>query len=193
MTTHLAIAGLALMLGLAACQQKSNPGAAQAAAGGGGEIVFARDAAVGAQYGAPGPRSCAPRDTPQSGALSDAQAAAYVICSNERVLAGAEQLLLMENVQVHEEPGRPFNMSTDAFSGIDPSKPVYEIHGGYTSYLCGKPGNGDEPSPGVNCLTGQRVKAKGACFRVDQNAWACTFEDFDANPGEDKPSPPPAA
>jgi hypothetical protein len=138
---------------------------------GAGAVNLVRNAAVGAEYRAPGPRSCSSRVEPRSGPLSSAEARAYVICDNEGVTG--ESLILLARVHVQVSSGRPYNYVTDNFQGIDTSRTVYDIRGSALSYACVKPGLtlGDSQL----CSRVEDPNAEGRCFQDANADWHCSW------------------
>jgi hypothetical protein len=135
-----------------------------------GGIVLTRDAAIGAQFNAPGPRSCSTRKSPASGKPTPEQARAYVICSLEGTYGSGPQLALVSQVKIEVGRGRPFNILTDSFESIDPTQTVYDIRGSLVSYDCGYAG----PN---SCKRGDQRDGSGICFRTTFGDWHCTFYD----------------
>jgi hypothetical protein len=136
-----------------------------------GPVNLIRNAAVGAEYKAPGPRSCSNRGEPRSGPLTSAAARAYVICDNEGVTG--ESLLLLGRVQVQVSNGRPYNYATDNFQGIDTSKTVYDIRGSTVRYACVKPGLTLADSQ--LCSQVEDPNAEGRCFQDSNADWHCSW------------------
>ncbi len=152
---------LAALLLLAACGQ---------AASNDGGITLTRDAATGAKYNAPGPRSCSTTKLPAKGALSPEQARAYVICGQEGTYGSGPDLALVSQVKIEVARGRPFNIRTDSFQSIDPTQTVYDIRGSLVSFNCGYRG-------AESCKRGEQRAGEGICFRTTFGDWRCTFYD----------------
>lgn len=167
-------------------------GAGSGTAGGGGDIVLTRNAALGARYGAAGPRSCAPKNVPGDGAPSPAQAAKYVICAAEGETA-SNLYLLGKVVVTAIAPGRPYNPNEDINMGnVDVTKPIYAIRGSADSFQCrqiNRPGGydmGQEYEPGHNCAVTHYKEAQGACYKDTFGDWHCSMIDVNAATNEER-------
>ena len=136
-------------------------------------------AGLAAKFGARDPKTCEDRTKPVRGVIASAQAAAYVVCSEESV--SNTTLWLVENVAVQIGAGRPFQMRTDAYDDIDPSKPIYPIRGSYVKYACDVPASipGFPSTVGKNCTLYDQPHATGACYRTTFNDWRCGMKDLD--------------
>ncbi len=134
---------------------------------------------VAAKFGARDPKTCVDRTKPVRGVITPALAAAYVACSEESVSYTA--LWLVEKVAVQIGAGRPFQMRTDAYNDIDPSKPIYPIRGSYVRYSCAVPSSipGFPSTVGKNCTLYDQPHATGACYRTTFNDWRCGMKDLD--------------
>lgn len=162
-------AGLTALVTLSSCSGPGSAGSGTQAQT--QDIPLVRDAATGARYGAPGPRSCTSRHEPQSSALSAVEARAYVICDNEGL--NGDTLLLFAKVSVSVSPGRPYNYATDNFQGIDTSKPVYDIHGSSVNYTCVTPD--PERTDFQPCTRIEDPNAQGRCFQDADADWHCSW------------------
>lgn len=197
----IALAG-ALVLALTGCGGKSAPNAANpAAAGEDGDVVLTRDNAVGAKYGAPGPRTCSTDKVPANGPPSAGVIAKYVICGREYERPTEPSLYLVDQVQVTAiSNGRPYNPNEDVNMGkIDITAPIYDIGGSLVSYRCSRLQEaggydfGPDYKQGTQCSTDRETKATGACFLNTLHQWSCSLLDVDAlTTGEHQTPPPPA-
>lgn len=181
---------LAIMGVLASCAMISEVNA-QA-----GTVPTVRDAAAGAGYSSAGPRSCPTRNVPARGALSAAQAAAYVICGRERELAGV--LHLVGNITVSGiAPGRRYNPREDNnVPNIDVKRPVYQIRGRLEVYYCNRTNNpypmGPNYARGTNCNVIDHPNATGLCYQDSFGAWDCKLWDINARWDARVNVPPPS-
>lgn len=175
-------------------------GPTSASTGGGGDIVLTRDAAIGAPYGAPGPRSCSTDTVPASGAPNADQIAKYVICNREGKMG--DYLYLVDQVQVTAiSAGRPYNPNEDTYmSKIDINQPVYDIAGSMVGYQCNvinQPGGydgGEAYNPGKQCRSTAEAKATGLCYINTLHQWWCSMQDEGAKVANTKElQPPPPA
>ncbi|MDB5429026.1 MAG: hypothetical protein JWP35_142 [Caulobacter sp.] len=198
----------ALVLALGGCGDgKSGPKgagsdtAATTAAGDGGDVVLTRDDAIGALYGAPGPRTCSTFKVPAEGPPSADTIAKYVICGQEYERPTAPSLYLLDQVRITGiSDGRPYNVNEDVnMSKIDTTKPVYDIEGSLVSYTCnrlwreGQYDGGDDYKQGTQCSTIHQTKASGLCYINTLHEWSCSLLDVDQlTRGEPKTPPPPA-
>ena len=197
----------ALVLALTGCSGGKSPpsGASEAAnpaaAGQDGDVVLTRDDAVGAKYGAPGPRTCSTDKVPASGPPSAAVIAKYVICGREEERPTEPALYLVDQVQITGVAnGRPYNPNEDVnMSKIDINSPIYDISGSLVSYHCNRlqqPGGydgGPDYKPGTQCSTDREPKAKGACYLNTLHEWSCSLLDADAITNGQHQTPPPPA
>lgn len=144
------------------------------------------DPAVGAAYGATGPRKCSTKKVPANGPPSPVTIAKYVICGGEGV--SGSNLYLYDNVEVTAvAPGRPYNPNEDVnMSNIDINKPVYAIKGSLRGYQCSQvvqPG-GYDGGPGYhkgsNCNRTTQPNASGLCFQDTFGDWSCSMLDVSA-------------
>jgi hypothetical protein len=153
-------------------------GATQAASN---EVVLTRNAAVGAKFAAPGPRTCSSRSQPASGSLSAANARAYVICGSEMdYQGGAENLFLFSQVKVQVSRGRPYEHVRDSLQDIDPHKLVYDIRGSSVAWVCGLPGGPNKP-----CARTVNPNDEGKCYQTTFDEWRCTWGDFSVSMSTD--------
>jgi hypothetical protein len=145
-----------------------------------GVMPFARaQPGVGARYGTRDPLLCSSKRDPVNGVLSPGQAARYFRCgpSGERILVN--QLYLFENVKVEIGKGRTLQgggMSggSDAnMHDIDPSFPVYPIHGSFEMYRCSTPDRGVKA--GQNCSLSTIPQSSGACYKTTFGDWTCNM------------------
>ena len=160
-----------------------------------GGITLTRNAAIGAKFGAPGPRSCSSMNQPSRGPLSPEQARAYVICGYEQdYQGGQEELFLVGQVQVQVSRGRPYEQGPDTLDQIDPRRPVYDIRGTSVTYLCSLP---SVISPtDRRCSRTVNANDKGLCYQTTFNEWRCTWGDLTApmstDPALNIPPPKPS-
>jgi hypothetical protein len=160
---HLTCALTALTLGLGVQQVVAQPGA-------------------GAKFGARDPRTCSSRNQPAKGAPTAAQLRQYFICQEEGVTksySGSVTLNLLTDVVVQVGNGRPFNIATDSWPDVDPSKTVYPIRGGYTQWSCGVLGE-DGYVAGHSCNRVLQPHASGICYMDSFGDWQCKFMDGNA-------------
>ena len=175
--------------------------AATAACGGGAGTgaapKFGSNAGVGAPYGARDPRTCPDRKQPTDGAVSPAQAAAYVTCTWEG--ESANQLYLVDHVEVTGvAKGRPYNPVEDRnMTDIDIEAPVYAIQGHFEKYQCdhlvtpGLRAVGFEDNKGHNCREYDQPEASGLCYKNTFADWHCSMLDISHdNVKQDKVGPP---
>jgi hypothetical protein len=189
---------------LAGCGGKTTGGQTAAAPGAdnsGGDIVLTRNDAIGAKYGAPGPRTCSTDKTPQDGPPSADQISKYVICSSEEERPTEPRLYLIDQVKIAGvSAGRPYNPNEDVnMSRIDITKPVYDIEGTSVSFACNQivqPGEydgGPDYHPGAQCTAYTATKAKGVCYQNTLHEWWCGMTDVDSlTNGQHGVAPPPA-
>ena len=180
---------VALLAGLAAC------GEANAVGAGGSPVTLTRDAAAGAKFGAPGPRTCSTTALPAKGPISAAQARAYVICGYEKVYQGGNLMLyLIGHVQVQVSAGRPYQHVLDSLPAIDPHKPVYDIRGSSVTYACSMPYDGPALPKPQQCRRTVNTNDEGRCYQTTFNDWRCTWGDLSAPMDTDTRTlvPPPA-
>jgi hypothetical protein len=148
-------------------------------AGGGDEIILVRDAALGAKYGVPGPRTCQDPKAPGAGPPSAAQAAALVACHLEGEFAS--DLYVLDQVTVTEiAPGRPYNPLTDGGQqNIDVGRAIHAIRGNMNRYqsrpIYAAAGSPPDPaySRGTNCTRHSAAGAEGICFVDTFGDWHC--------------------
>jgi hypothetical protein len=143
-----------------------------------GGVTLTRDAAIGAKYGAPGPRTCSTTALPKSGAIGAAQARAYVICGYEKdYQGGSRNLYLIGHVQVQVGAGRPYEHVRDSLQDIDPHKQVYDIRGSSVKYSCALPGETVLPKS-KQCTHTVEKTDEGKCYQTTFGEWRCTWSDF---------------
>lgn len=178
----------AAILALAGCN--NDPGSAsQGGSGSGGSITLTRNDAVGKKYAAPGPRTCSPRNVPESGPPSAAQAEAYTICAIEG--EWASNLYLVDQVTVTAVgSGRTYERNQGSRPNIDVMKPVYAIKGSYEKYQC-DPTYGEARSG--DCVITHHRNAVGDCYLDTFSEWHCIMTDGYAVPNEVPSAPPPRA
>jgi hypothetical protein len=139
-------------------------------------------AGAGAKFGARDPRTCSSRNQPAKGAPTAAQLRQYFICQEEGVTqsySGSAMLHLLTDVVVQVGNGRPFNIATDSWPDIDPSKTVYPIRGGYTQWSCGVLGESGYVA-GHSCDRTLQPHASGICYMDSFGDWQCKFMDGNA-------------
>ena len=176
---------LAMALLAGGCRDGGSNGATDVAGADDG-VQLIPDTAVGAAYGATGPRKCSTKKVPTNGPPSSETIAKYVICDGEHVMG--DNLYLYDNVQVTAvAPGRPYNPNEDVnMSNIDINKPVYAIKGSLRGYQCGRimqPGGydgGPSDHKGTNCNRTTQPDASGLCFQDTFGEWACSLLDVSA-------------
>jgi hypothetical protein len=158
-------------------------------------IQLIRDTSIGEKYGAPGPRSCAPKNLPASGPPSPSQVAKYVICGGEHE---SDELLYLDDQITITDIGKP--EPYDGTEGTDPNKPVYAIKGTLLHYSCHhivKPGGpidmGPDYAVGSNCTVDTETAATGKCHTDTFGNWSCGLADPDAIMKGQKGVAPPAA
>ena len=155
---------------LAACGTANADGAGGVTGGAGG-VELMRNAAAGAPFQAPGPRTCVSTTEPKGGAITPAQARAYVICGYEH--ADQDTLMLLTNVQVQVGRGRPYNPLTDFADTVDTHATVYDIRGTSTAYTCSAR---DMSAYGVKrCGRSVFPANEGRCFQTTFGEWRCTW------------------
>lgn len=136
---------------------------------------------VGAKFGARDPRPCTPQKNTGKAPSAEQLKQAFV-CDEEKVtksIASGEQLNLLTDLAIEIGSGRPFNMRTDSWPDVDPSKTVYPIRGGYTWWRCGVVGTIGNP-PGKNCTKMEEPHATGICYTSSFGEWHCKFMDKNA-------------
>ncbi len=87
-----------------------------------------------------------------------------------------DSISLVGNINLQFSKSRPFNPSTDAWSGNDVTQRLYDVRGGYTWSTCFLPGNPAAPNVphlGQNCFRAVGEGTKGACFRDTFGDWHC--------------------
>lgn len=128
---------------------------------------------IGAKYGSREPQTCADTKAPAKGAITAAQAAPYVICSQEGVQG--DLLYLVENVKVTVGGGRAYNSFSDSYAtDIDTNALVYPIRGSYDKYQCHRV---DADNAGKNCTLYRNPKAGGKCYKTTFRDWFCSMSD----------------
>lgn len=178
--------GIVLALFLGGCREES---------AGNGAIAMTRDATIGARYGSAGPRVCSDRRSPTQGAITAAQAAAYVVCEEEKELV--DTLFLVGDVAVTDvSDGWKFDgIPTDNTPDLDVTKPVHSITGRLVLFECNRLGVGEQHGPlyqrGTNCQIHDHPNAEGLCFRTMAGTWTCKLDDTDSRLGR-RGVPPPA-
>jgi hypothetical protein len=141
----------------------------------------------GAIFGARDPAVCPSRKAPAKGAPTVDQAKAYFHCDNERVdpavyASHGSQLWLVSELKLEVAPNsRPFNLTTDSTSDIDPKQPVYNIRGSYAQYQCMTPdaGGGGTYPIGKNCVRRDLSKVEGMCYKNTFADWHCVYQRSD--------------
>ncbi len=130
-------------------------------------------AGVGAKYGARDPVTCASR----SGPLNAQTAAKFFACDAEQ--EWSENLYLVTDVKVQVAPkGRPFNIRTDSFPQVDPSKPIYDIRGSFRHWQCSPRQSLEwDNHPGSACNYGDQPNAIGECYTDTFGDWHCKLLD----------------
>jgi hypothetical protein len=138
-------------------------------------VELTRDEAIGAKFGAPGPRVCSTMSEPQNGPLTADEARAYVICGTEAdSQGGSENLFLLSDVEIQTIQSRPFN--DDGFDGIDPSKTVYDITGTSVVWVCSML---DSVLPlDQQCKRTPNPHDTGVCYQLTTGEWRCSWGDF---------------
>ncbi len=167
------------------------------AADAGGAVTMTRDAKIGADHAAPGPRSCSTKKSPAKGAPSADVIAKYVICDWEK--ENWPNLYLLDNVQVTAVgAARRYNANEDFnVPDVDVTKPVYSIRGTYDSYQCGNlnrpdgPDFGPDHHPGSNCTVTRGHKGTGGCYMDTFAEWHCSLDDSGAMLGKEEMLQPP--
>jgi hypothetical protein len=139
------------------------------------------------KYGTRDPATCATRTAPPNAQT----AARYFICDAEH--ESGDAMYLVNNVKVQVAPkGRPFNMRTDSWPGVDPSQPIYDIRGSFRNYQCSaKNSLSWENHPGQACAYGDQPNATGECYRDTFADWHCKMLDVDHAGLTVMVSPPP--
>ncbi len=86
----------------------------------------------------------------------------------------------MSDVKVQVAPkGRLFNIRTDSFPQVDPSKPIYDIRGSYRSWQCSSKHSLEwDNHPGSNCNYGDQPNATGECYADTFGDWHCKMLDI---------------
>ena len=130
-------------------------------------------AGEGEPFGTRDPATCEAR----TGPLSAQNAAQYFACDTEGV--SGDEIYLVTNVKVQIAPkGRPFNIVTDSWSGIDPSQLVYDIRGSFRNWQCSaKNSLAWENNPGSACNYGDQPSATGECYVDTFGEWHCHMLD----------------
>ena len=200
-------AALAAAAALAGCggggqqQPGAPPPGQQANTGDGGDIILTRDAAIGAKYGAPGPRTCSTYKTPAKGPPTADQIAKYVICYTEQEHSTSANLTLVDQVQITDiSGGRPYNPNEDVNMGrIDTTAPIYDIRGSLMQYSCNQivqPGGydgGPDWHPGTQCRSSAEPQARGVCYQTALHEWYCNIVDIAGiENSQNGVAPPPA-
>jgi hypothetical protein len=144
-----------------------------------GGTTLTRNTAIGAKFGAPGPRSCSSMNQPSKGAISPEQARAYVICGYEQDYQGGnEALYLIGQVKIQVSRGRPYEHVRDSLEQIDPHQLVYDIRGTSVTYQCVLPGG--TLDAGHLCSRTVNANDEGKCYKTTFNEWRCTWGDLSA-------------
>jgi hypothetical protein len=130
------------------------------------------------------PKTCSSQANPEKGAPTVAQAKLYFLCDLEW-LGSTEgpdpsPLWLTDDLTIQIAPtSRSFNttdLSLNKLHGgryltMDTEKPVYDIRGSYTSYVCYAVGNSWKV--GKNCDVSYFSSSTGICFLDSFGEWHC--------------------
>ncbi|RUS93989.1 hypothetical protein DSM106972_094600 [Dulcicalothrix desertica PCC 7102] len=134
------------------------------------------------------PRTCASRTEPSKGALSVEQAKMYFICDKEwqngtpGQVSPTSSIWLIDNLDLKvASPERPFNQNDFTYThyqggkilAIDTEKPIYDIRGSYTSYVCYEINR--VHAAGKNCSVTSFPDSSGICFRDTFSEWHCSM------------------
>jgi hypothetical protein len=132
------------------------------------------------------PRTCPSLKNPKKGAPSIEQAKMYFMCDSEwesgTVGTGSipSSLWLVDDLTLEvASRSRPFNQSDLSFMmvrdgarvGMDTTKPVYEIQGSFTRYICSDMSRGRRV--GKNCVVSRYTNGAGICFKTTFDDWHC--------------------
>ncbi len=132
------------------------------------------------------PSICPSLKNPKKGAPSVEQAKMYFMCDSEwesgTVGTGStnSNLWLVDDLTLEvASRSRPFNESDLSFIrvrngarvGMDTTKPVYEIQGSFTRYICYDMSRGRRV--GKNCVVTRYTNGAGICFKTTFDDWHC--------------------
>lgn len=152
-------------------------------------------AGIGEDFGARDPAICPLRDAPTKGGPSSAQALRYLACDTEHVGDHGSLLYLLGEVQLTAAPkARAFDAKTDALATLaDAAQPVYELHGNFRIYQCGRKSSPDWlANPGHACRYQNFYDHSGLCWKAIDGGWHCAMA-YTINPAHTVHSvaPPP--
>lgn len=81
-----------------------------------------------------------------------------------------------------------YNSSYSGSLGMDTTKPVYDIRGGYDAYVCRDTTRRFSPPVGENCNV-TRLTSAGICFRNTFGDWHCMMQGTMKEIGKKLPPP----
>jgi hypothetical protein len=151
-------------------------------------------AGLGDDFGTRDPASCPVRSAPRTGGPSQSLMLRYLACDTERIGDMGEHIYLVGEAELEVAPkGRPFNPNTDANENVDTQQPVYDIHGYFKLYQCGrKSSSAWQANPGHACRFQEFFDANGSCWKDRSADWHCgmTYK-FDITHTVHEAAPPP--
>lgn len=152
----------------------------------------ANQKAIAANFGTRESRTCASRNEPAKGALSQDLAKKYFICDEEKAWHGSHSFMeLVTDVTLQIGKGRPYNPNTDGLMKVDmdPSELVYPIRGSFVEWECRALSDYGVVA-GRNCAKWDRPNSAGTCFKNSFGEWHCKMTDFGSPPSvQDQPPP----
>ena len=121
------------------------------------------------------PRSCPSRSAPRTGAISVEQAKMYLTCHLER--GSDSSLRFVTDLELQVAPRSRLPNGSDLYRAaaqsiaLDQSKPLYDIRGSYTDYICGR--TTAAVAEKRNCGSSNMSAGKGICFKDTFGDWFC--------------------
>jgi len=106
----------------------------------------------------------------------------------------AKGRLRVELLEIEVGKGTPFKELPfqNRPGTADPEGLVYQTRGSFKLYRC-EPQitTARDVNVGKNCLTYDRQKATGSCFRDNFGEWQCQFDSWDPSENKTSEQPPP--
>ena len=158
---------------MGACRSDSASAAATTSSAQSGGLTQQPPSGNGKRFGTRDTRDCSlAADHPTPAQIQQA-----FICGEENVVPSSsfgDRIDLVSEVNLQVSKGRPYNMATDAFKGIDVTQRVYDVRGFYIHWQC-RTWTADPnpmlPQPGRNCYKFPAPAAIGIAFRDTFGNW----------------------
>ncbi len=142
---------------------------------------------IGAPYQSRDPATCSNRSAPVSGPMTALIARAYVACSREGIRE--DHVYLVGGMDLEVGRSRPFQLSDQNNSDVDPKQPVYPIRGRLLIYYCARVSD-DGSNAGKNCDIINIPAATGECYKTTFGDWTCDMSNKDYTTiRQDMPAP----